>query len=136
VLGEFFAARADEVDDGLVEHGPLGRYETVEAKTVSSVSIATLGEILGVGAYDDLVEAASSGPQAPHGESGIDPVPGEITAALARATDLDSVVAAWATTDEMVDWDRGLVRNVVRELAALATKAQAAERELWFWWSV
>ena len=136
MLGEFFAARADEVDDALVEDGPFGRYETVEAKTVSSVSIATLGEILGAGTYDSLVEAASSGLQAPHGESGVDPVPSEITAALATATDLDSIAAEWAMTDEMVDWDRDDVRDVIRELAGLATKAQVTERELWFWWSV
>jgi hypothetical protein len=48
----------------------------------------------------------------------------------------DSVAAAWATTDEMADWVRHDLRDVVRELAALATKAQAAERELWFWWPV
>jgi hypothetical protein len=136
MLGEFFAARADEVDDAVVEDGPFGRYETVEAKTVSSVSIATLGEILGAGTYDALVESASSGPQAPDGESGVDPVPREITEALATATDLDAAAAAWAKTDEMADWDRDDVREVIRELAALSVKARATERDLWFWWSL
>jgi hypothetical protein len=63
-------------------------------------------------------------------------VPREITEALATATDLDAVAAAWAKTDEMAGWDRDDVREVIRELAALSIKARATERDLWFWWSL
>jgi hypothetical protein len=120
----------------LVEEGPFERYPTIEAKTVDPVSIATLGEIVGAGTYDDLVEKASEGREAPHGECGLLSVPPEITAALATAADADAVAASWAVTDEMAGWDRDDVREVVRELAELAKKARATGRELWFWWSL
>jgi hypothetical protein len=54
VLGEFFAARESEVDDELLE-APYVRLQTMEAKGLSEVTLATLGEILGLGSYDDLV---------------------------------------------------------------------------------
>jgi hypothetical protein len=63
VLGEFFASRVDGVDDALIEEGPYGRFPTIEAKIVSSVSIATLGEILNTGTHDELFERIE-GPQA------------------------------------------------------------------------
>jgi hypothetical protein len=42
VLGEFFAARESEVDDGLLA-APYERLETVEAKGLSELNLATLG---------------------------------------------------------------------------------------------
>lgn len=45
---EFFSARADDIDEALVERGAYGRFPTVEAKGLTEVSLATLGEILGV----------------------------------------------------------------------------------------
>jgi hypothetical protein len=61
VLGEFFAAREEDIDAGLVDEGAQGRYPTVGAKGLTEVQLATLGEILGVGSYDDLVERAAEG---------------------------------------------------------------------------
>jgi len=133
VLGEFFAAQPSEIDD-LLDEGPSGRA-TVEAKTVSSVSIATLGEVLGVGTYDDLFERIE-GPQAESGESGIDRVPEEMRDALASSPDPDSIADRWGATDELAEWQPADVREVVRELARLAQEARQQEAQLWFWWAV
>ena len=92
MLGEFFAAREDDVDETLVAEGPFERFETIEAKTISSVSIATLGEIVGAGTYDELFDRADEeARQSEDGESGIDAVLPELQLALGRAEDLDSV---------------------------------------------
>jgi hypothetical protein len=83
VLGEFFAARAEDIDDGLVEDGPYGRLQLVEAKGLTPVSIATLGEILGAGTYDQLVEPISEGPAAESEEAGLLTIPTGFRDALA-----------------------------------------------------
>jgi hypothetical protein len=43
MLGGFFVARAAEIDDGLLA-APYPRLETVEAKGLTPVSLATLGD--------------------------------------------------------------------------------------------
>jgi hypothetical protein len=135
VLGEFFVADEADIDDALIEEGPYGRFTTVEAKTVSSVSIATLGEILGAGTYEALLDRVE-GPQATSGEAGLDAVPPEMRDALAAADDLDSAADAWGASEEMAEWERDEVREVVGELAKLARQAREANQQLWFWWSL
>jgi hypothetical protein len=135
VLGEFFVADEADIDDALVEEGPYGRFATVEAKTVISVSIATLGEILGAGTYEALLDRVE-GPQATSGEAGLDAVPPEMRDALAAADDLDSAADAWGASEEMAEWERDEVREVVGELAKLARQAREANQQLWFWWSL
>jgi hypothetical protein len=137
MLGEFFAARADEIDAGVREEGRWDRFRTVEAKTVSPVSIATLGEIVGVGSFDDLVHVASEGFEAEGGEAGVFSVPDSIRDALA-APELDSpaIAGRWAATDEMTDWSADDVRAVVEALADLSQQAVQEQRQLWFWWSL
>src|SRR4051812_26268966 len=54
VLGEFFAARKDEIDDAVLK-APYERLETVEAKGLTDINLARLGEILDLGTYDNLV---------------------------------------------------------------------------------
>jgi hypothetical protein len=134
VLGEFFASRVDEVDDVLIEEGPYGRFPTIEAKTVSSVSIATSGEILNTGTHDELFERIE-GPQAAHGEAGLGQVPNEVRDALASTHKLDAVAERWGTIDEMADWRPSDVRELIRDLALLARQAREADQQLWFWWS-
>lgn len=138
MLGEFFAAREDQIDEALVAEGAFERFGTIEAKTISSVSIATLGEIVGVGTYDELFDRADAeARQAEDGESGIDAVLPELQQALGRAEDLDSVARQWAATDELADWWRpDDVLAVVRELADMARRAQEDGRRVWFWWSL
>jgi hypothetical protein len=48
VLGGFFAARKSEIDDELLQ-APYERLATVEAKGLTEINFARLGEILGVG---------------------------------------------------------------------------------------
>lgn len=136
MLGEFFAARPEEIDDALVEEGPNGRFHTVVAKTVHSVSISTLGEIIGAGTYDLLLDEVSQGRAAASGEAGIDVVPDSMRDALASAVDLDDVARRWAETDELEGWEPAEAREVVRNLAALAREARETGRQVWFWWSL
>jgi hypothetical protein len=138
VLGEFFAARSEDLDEALVEEGPYGRLSTVEAKGLTEVSLATLGEILGVGGYDQLVERIGEGPQAESEEAGVLTIPTELRDALAEARDINTVAARWAATDELSldGWRTEDSLRVLRELSALARDAAADRRELWYWWSL
>jgi hypothetical protein len=52
VLGEFFAARPEDIDDVLVEEVPHGRLPAIAAKGLTEASLAKLSEIIGVGASD------------------------------------------------------------------------------------
>src|SRR5919199_6089540 len=103
MLGEFFAAREDELDEQLLEDGPSERdLEFVEAKALSEVTFATLAEILGLGAYDDLVdrfvdvEWPKSTP-----EVGAYRLPLEFRNALADLREVDAAARSWAATDEL-----------------------------------
>ena len=138
MLGEFFAARAEDIDDGLVEHGPYGRLRLVEAKGLTPVSLATLGEILGAGTYDQLVEPISEGPAAESEEAGLLTIPTGFRDALAEAKDLDIVAERWAATEELSrdGWSAEESREILGELSALARNAAAESRELWYWWSL
>ena len=102
MLGEFFAAVS--IDDTVVEDGPFDRYEAVTAKSVSAVSIATLGDILSIGTNDEVYELVDQGRVAEHGEAGIDVVPETLRDALALEDDLAGVAKRWHATDEMREW--------------------------------
>jgi hypothetical protein len=106
-------------------------------RAIGPVSISTLGEILGVGPYDDLIDEVSEGRAAESGEAGVFTIPPRMRDALATP-DLDagSVAAKWAATDELSDWAAEDVKLVVRELAALAQDAKDKSRHLFFWWSL
>jgi hypothetical protein len=137
VLGEFFAARRDEIDDRLVEEGPHGRFPIVEAK-VSHVAIATLGEILGAGTYDELA-LAMEGRGAESGEAALFRVPSQVRDRLAATgDDLDSAAVSWASTEELsLDrWSAEAALEVLRALTQLARQGRAEGRELWYWWSL
>jgi hypothetical protein len=136
VPGEFFAARPEHIDDRLVEDGRYERLPTVEAKTLSAVMFATLGEILGVGTHDDLVERAGPWRDAESGEAGVLRVPPEIRDALATANELDAIAERWAATDELEEWPPEDVRHVLLEVKQLARDARASDFQLWYWWSL
>jgi len=138
VLGEFFAGRAEDIDDALVANGPYGRLPTVEAKGLTEVSLAKLGEIIGVGTYDSLVNVIAEGPQNESGEAGILTIPPKLRDAFARETDLDTVAARWVATEELsLDaWRKEDAFEVLRDLSELARAATMEGRELWYWWSL
>jgi hypothetical protein len=136
VLGEFFAARPEEIDEVLVEDGPYGRLPTVEAKGLSEVTLATLGEILGVGAYTDLVERAAAGHDSESGEAGILAVPHEVRGALATTDDFVAIAERWAATEELDEWPKAAVRQVLQEVNELARRARTSDHQLWYWWSL
>ena len=138
MLGEFFAARSEDIDGDLVEEGPHGRLPAIAAKGLTAVSLAKLSEIIGVGAYDALVERIAEGRKAESGEAGLLTIPTEVRDGLAGTHDLDSVAAQWAATEEL-SLDRWRAQDsleVLRELRELAREAGADGRDLWYWWSL
>ena len=138
MIGEYFAARPDEIDDELVELGPEGRFETVSAKTHSSVTTGTLGEILDVGESEELTAQTETDWYGESGECGIDAIPTPVRDALAESSDLVQVAERWTATDELQlsGWTVDETHEVLRRLARLAVSARASGRDLWFYWSL
>jgi hypothetical protein len=136
MIGEYFAARPDEIDEELVELGPEGRFETVSAKTHSSVTMGTLGETLGVGDSEELTAQTEADWYGESGECGIDAIPTPLRDALAEANDLVQVAEQWTATDELQlsGWTVDETQEVLRRLARLAVSARASGRDLWFYW--
>jgi hypothetical protein len=137
MLGEFFAARLDEVDDALVASGPHDRFPTIEANGLSPVPIARLGELLDVGSYDEVLEEVHSRP-GPSGEAVLVAVPARIRNALGEADDLPQVARAWASTEELAlsGWHADATTSLLHRLALLARDAGSSGCELWYWWSL
>lgn len=137
MLGEFFVAREAEIDDELLE-APYVRLETVEARGLTPVSLAKLGEILELGTYDDLVDGfAATGP-AHNDEVGVFRMPTGFRDALAELDHVDAAALGWAATEElrMDEWQFGDAERVLREITALARRAREERRDLWYWWSL
>jgi hypothetical protein len=137
--GEFFVAHVEEVDAPLADDGPVGRYPVAEANNLTSVELATLGEILGVGSYDELVVSFEDGgrPSA-SGEAALLLIPTEYRNAIAALDDVAAVAAAWTATEELAlsgyrAEDAVVVLSAVSELAR---QAQTDGRELWIWASL
>jgi hypothetical protein len=137
MLGEFFAASAADVDEGLVEIGPHGRFATVAANGLSHVPIARLGELLGAGAYDVLVREVDAQPST-SGEAVLFRIPRSIRDALAVADDIELTSRSWAATDELTlsGWNPALAADLVAQLVALARTARSTDADLWYWWSM
>jgi hypothetical protein len=138
VIGEYFAARLDEIDEKLVEFGPEGRFEIVSARTHSVVTTGTLGEILGVGDSEELTAQAETNLYGESGECGIDGIPSAVRDGLAETTDLLRVAERWTATDELQlsGWTVDETHDVLLRLARLAADARSSGRELWFYWSL
>ena len=137
MLGEFFAARESEIDDELLE-APYERLETVEANGLSEVNFATLGEILGLGTYDELVDRFTATGLADNDDVGLYGLPRDFRDALAALDDVGSAARRWVDTDElrMDEWQVEDGERVLREVSALARRARDEQRELWYWWSL
>ena len=138
MIGEYFAARPDEIDEQVVELGPEGRFEFVSAKTHSSVTTGTLGEILGVGDSDDVMAQTETDWYGESGECGVEAVPTSIRDALAAGGDLRRVAERWTATDELrlSGWTVEETHEVLGDLARLAVDPRASDRQLWFYWSL
>jgi hypothetical protein len=111
----------------------------VEAKGLSEVSLATLGEILGVGGYDKLIDVIGDGRESDEwGEAGVLPIPAAFRDALARLDSVHAVAGRWAATDELArdEWTTDDAAVVLRDLCALAQRAARDGRDLSYWWSV
>jgi hypothetical protein len=137
VLGEFFAARKSEIDDELLQ-APYERLATVEAKGLTDINLAALGEILGVGTYDDLVDQFPVTGPAENDDVGLYRLPGDFRDALAGLVDVGSVARRWVATEELRldEWQFEDCERVLREVSALARRAQEEQRDLWYWWSL
>jgi 8-oxo-dGTP pyrophosphatase MutT (NUDIX family) len=137
VLGEFFAARKDEIDEALLE-APYERLETVEAKGLSEINLARLGEILDLGTYDDLVgQFDATGPSDNH-DVGLYELPRTFRDVLAGLADVGPAARRWVATEELQldEWQLEDGELVLREVSALARRALEEQRDLWYWWSL
>jgi hypothetical protein len=136
VLGEFFAASPESVGLSAAD-GPSAGEQTVAAKGLSEVSLATLGEILGAGTYDDLLDVIGDGIDAESGEAGVLPIPDKMRDALARLDSVEQISAAWANTEELAaDGWSAEASAVVLRVGALAQEAGASGLGLYYWWSL
>ena len=137
MLGEFFAARASEIDDALLDLGPHGRFATVEANGLTPVSLARLGDVLAIAPFDALMGVMTSRPS-PNGDAVLVGLPAALRDALAESAGLDDAARAWVSTDELKlsGWRDQAAISVVRALADLARAARAGEHNLWYWWSL
>ena len=137
MLGEFFVASPEEAAE-FMERGAPETLDRVEAKGLSEVSLATLGEILEVGPYDELVARIGDGPQAESGEAGVFSLPEEMRDALATTGDVDAVAERWAGTEELSldGWEVSDAAEVLRDVATLARRARADGRAVLYWWSL
>ena len=137
MLGEFFAARESEIDDELLD-APFERLETVEAKGLTEVNFARLGEILWLGTYDDLVERFPATGPADNEDIGLVRMPTEFRDALANLDDVGNPARRWVATEElqMDEWQLEDGERVLREISAVARRAREEQRDLWYWWSL
>src|SRR5436305_14622253 len=120
VLGEFFAAWESEIDDELLE-APYERLETVEAKGLSEINLARLGEILDLGTYDDLLgQFDATGPTDNH-DVGLYELPRTFRDVLAGLADVGTAARRWVATEElrMDEWQLEDGERVLRERSAL-----------------
>jgi hypothetical protein len=126
VLVEVFAARPDELDEDVIENGPLDRLPSVEVNFLGPATIETLGGILGT---DGRPNAAPEP---------LFSVPTQVRDTLADSSDLADVAARWAQTEElrMDEVTAEDAQDRLEELAALARAARTDGRELWVWFSV
>ena len=137
MLGEFFAARESEIDDELLE-APFERLQTVEAKGLTDINLATPGEILGIGSYEDLVDQFTATGPADNDDVGLFRLPHDLRDALAGLVDVDEPARRWIATEELQrdEWQFEDGERVLREVSALARRAREEQRELWYWWSL
>jgi hypothetical protein len=137
MLGEFFAAREDEIDDAVLE-APYKRFETVEARGLTEINLATLGQILGLGTYDDLVGGLNATGPTDNEEVGLYELPRTFRDALAGLADVGSAARRWVATEELRldEWQLEEGERVLREVSALARRALEEQRDLWYWWSL
>jgi hypothetical protein len=137
VLGELFLAGRDDLDQELIGSGPSGRRACVAAKGLTPVSIATLGELLGVGSYEEILgQAGAEHYEAESGVSGVWDVPDGLGRGLLASENLQSVAERWVATEELrLDgWGVSDGVSVLTGLSQLLGRRQDGE-QLWYWWS-
>ena len=100
MLGEFFAARESEIDDELLD-APFERLQTVEAKGLTDINFARLGEILGLGTYEGLVDQFTATGRADDDDVGLYRLPRDFRDALAGLVDIGGAARRWVATEEL-----------------------------------
>jgi hypothetical protein len=138
VLGAFFLSSSDGLDRELIGSGPSGGQAYVTAKGLTPVNIATLGELLGAGTYDEILgQSGAEHYEAESAESGVWDVPADVCRALLAHESLEQVAEQWVATEELrLDgWraDDGI--SVLTHLYRLLDERQDGQ-QLWYWWSL
>jgi hypothetical protein len=138
VLGEFFLCSDDELEPLLIETGPDGHVSCVGANGLTPVNIASLGALLSVATYDELLAQCGNRHHESDGaESGVWNVPAAVAEALASNADLEPIAEQWVATEELKRdrWQKSDGARVLAELAGLLTQQEPGQ-VLWYWWSV
>jgi hypothetical protein len=138
MLGEFFLCRRDRLDGELLASGPQERVRCVSAKGMTPVNIASLGQILDAGTYDDILESCGDEHyEADSGESGVWDVPAAVCNALLASNDVEAVSEKWVATEELQldGWRASDGLSVLKQLAEVL-RQQDEGKVLWYWWSL
>lgn len=138
-LEGFFLARDDEVSSDLVEYGPGPAFAGFEVKIRTPVEVAMLGELLGAGEYDALLNSmVETFTSSPSEEAGLFRVAPEITRRLATLDEVETVASQWCATEELqlAGWTEQETQEVLLGLARLARQGENESKRLWVWWSL
>ena len=138
VLGQFFLCRSDRLDAELIASGPHGRLPCVSAKGLTPVNIASLGEILGAGTYDEIFERCGvEHYESDSGASGVWDCPSVVGKALQASRDLQPVAEKWVATAELQldGWRASDGLGVLQQLAEVLRDREEGQ-VLWYWWSL
>jgi hypothetical protein len=148
-LFDYFAADSDEEAASTIDRlgGPgaasdasARTFDTVSAKGIDPVvQLGTLEELLTGRPYDDIAAEPRSGHSVAIRDGGdvlVLTLTDSLTSALAEATPerLAEVAVPWSLTEEF--WgsaEPGMLAEFLRDLAGLASRAQASSQRLYCW---
>ena len=138
-----FGRKSSEPAPQFIDDESLPVFDTLSAKGIDPrVQLGTLEELLTGRAYDDVVADPRSGKDLASrdgGEGLVLTITDSLAGALVAASDeqLAEVAMPWSQTEEF--WgqaDPGDLAEFLRDLAALARRADAAGHRLYCWLSV
>ncbi|MGI5505364.1 hypothetical protein [Lentzea sp. CA-135723] len=137
VLYDYFAAPTDEAAATAIDGGPVGRFPTVETKSLDpAVVMGQLEELLTGRSYDEISDdprCADDIAIEHDGEVLVLTVTDGLRDVLADAGDLDEVAVRWAGIEELEGFDPKVLAEILKDLKALAVQAKENGERLYCW---